>query len=494
MLFLGRAWWLEIVRGKELSERAQNNYIEKTYIEPPRGIVYDRNGIPIVENVAYTNQKGEIRYRRKVRHPYAFSHVAGYVGQSVGKSGIEFTYDERLRGTPGERDQELNAAGDILSEGLIQKPKPGGDIRTTLDANLQEVLWSRLNQTMLERGFKGGAGIIFSLKDGAVRALVSVPSFDINAFSDGLEESEASVIFSDPRAPLFNRAIAGTFAPGSIVKPFLALAALEEGVITPERTLYSSGALTLPNPYDPARPSVFKDWKAHGTLDMRRAIAVSSNVYFYTIGGGFGDVKGLGIERIKSWMSRFGFNTKTGIDIAGEKTGFLPDPEWKKKANKQNPTWRIGDTYHASIGQGDVLVTPLEAANGLNILAHRGKRVVPRILKDSPLRTEDVLKANDDNWQVVEDGMRRVVKEGSASALQWLPFSLAAKTGTAEVGAAKDRINSWFMGYMPAEDPKLGMVVILEAGPRANNIGGVYVTSETLRWVIDHGGIDAFAN
>ncbi len=509
LFLVGRAFWLQIVRGDELTLRSEYNYIETAYINPPRGVIYDRTGSIIATNEAYTDEKGEIRYRRSMRHPYAFSHLVGYVGipsqvekdlgldslgvVAIGKTGLESRYDTKLRGVAGRRDQELDASGEIISHGLIVQPKEGENIKTTINAALQEKSWEVLDRVMRERGFRGGGGIIFSVKDGSVASMVSVPSYDANAFARGLSKKEATELFSNKRTPLFNRTLAGTYAPGSIIKPFVALAALEEGVIDEHKSIYSSGVLELPNPFNPSKPSRFLDWKAHGYVDLRRAIAVSSDVYFYTIGGGFGDVKGLGIARIKLWLEKFGFDRSTGIDLDGEKIGFIPDVESKKTLHPENPIWRVGDTYHASIGQGDVLVTPLQAARALSALATGGTLAEFHVAESAGKSPEqfEKLTFNQKNLNAVLDGMRAAASNGgTAASVAWVKPQMAGKTGTAEVGGLKDRVHSWFIGFAPADDPKIGIVFFLESGPRANLVGAPSAVSELFRWIMDNGGID----
>lgn len=506
---VGRTFWLQTVRGDELLNRAENNYIEKKYITPPRGVIIDRAGKLIVTNTAETKADGLIEYVRTAKNPYAFSHLVGILGSVKnaespsstapgivleGKSGLEAQYDTLLRGVSGERNAELDARGKVLAEGLIRKPKEGDTIKTTIDADLQEALWQAMDKTANERGFRGGVGLIFSIKDGAIYAMTSVPSFDINAFYSGLDNESAKTLFSDSRAPLFNRAVSGTFAPGSIMKPFIALAALEEHIITPEKQIFSSGSLSLPDPYQKGKQSVFLDWKAHGFVDMRKAIAVSSDVYFYTVGGGFGDVKGLGIEKIKYWLSKFGFEQETNVALPGEKSGFLPDPETKKTSHPENPIWRIGDTYHASIGQGDVLVTPLEVMRGLGILANDGRAFTPYVVTGQAKPLTDAVMLDASYYQVIREGMKRSASsEGTAAAVSWVPFGVAAKTGTAEIGN-KDRVNSWFMGYAPYDNPQFGMVILMESGPRANLVGASSIASDMFRWIIDHGGPERFMN
>lgn len=184
---------------------------------------------------------------------------------------------------------------------------------------------------MDEKGFSGGAGIIIDVTTGEIIALVGVSGFDPNILSSGSDSKAIAAYSADVQNPFLNRAIGGRYTPGSIIKPFIAIGALATGVVTPEKQFFSDGALRVPNPYNPDKPTVFKDWKAHGWVDMRQAIAVSSNVYFMTIGGGFGDQKGLGIENIGKYTSMFGIGSKTGIDISGEVDGLIPSKAWKQK-------------------------------------------------------------------------------------------------------------------------------------------------------------------
>lgn len=508
MILYSRAFWLQVVRGEELKRRAQGNYIETAYIEPPRGIIYDRRGVELAFNEAYTDEDGIIQYRRVMRHPLAFSHILGFVGRlseeeikennipgvsDIGKSGIEEQYNDLLRGEPGSQGREYNALGDVISEGLRINPTQGENINLTLDAELQEETYRIVDDIVNQGGYNGGAGIVYSIRDGSVLALVSAPSFDVNAFSRGLTHEEAATIFSDRRAPLFNRALSGAYATGSVIKPFTALAALEENIIDPERELFSSGALTIPDPYNPGRVSSFADNKAHGFVDMRRALQVSSNVYFYTIGGGYGNIQGLGITRMKDWLHRFGFDELTGIDVAGERTGFLPDPEWKKTAHPDNPIWRVGDTYHVSIGQGDLLATPIGIARALSFLA-TGNRITPHLLKQNQEAQLQYLNISPEHFQVVREGMHRVTQPGGTSgSLSSLPFRVAGKTGTAQTGR-NNQVHSWLMTYAPYEDPQVGVVMFFESGPGTPVMGATSATLRVLSWMDQHGGLASFVH
>ena len=190
--------------------------------------------------------------------------------------------------------------------------------------------------------------------------------------TEGKDEVKIGSYYKDTSNPFLNRVISGLYAPGSIVKPFLAFAALEEKVISPEKEIISTGQILVLNPYNPDKPSIFKDWKAHGAVDMKRAIAVSSDVYFYEIGGGFGSQKGLGIDRIKKYLEIFGFTKKTGFDFQKEATGVIPDPAWKEKTFN-GEIWRIGDTYNTAIGQYGLQITPIQAVTAVAALANGGQ-------------------------------------------------------------------------------------------------------------------------
>jgi penicillin-binding protein 2 len=495
----GRVVWLQVVRGQELTARSESNYVQTTYIEPPRGIIYDRNGSALVSNLTQTKGDGELTYSRVARHSYAFSHVLGFIGllseedisnhadipgvPEIGKSGIEQEYNDMLRGVPGSQGQEYDVSGNIISQGAKVPAFEGEDIALTIDADLQEKIYQVLDRSMSTNDYLGAAGVVMSIDTGEILALVSAPSFDVNAFSRGLTQVEAEQIFTDKRAPLFNRAIAGLYAPGSIIKPFLALAALEEDIIDPKRELYSSGVLEVPDPYREGEVSKFADWRAHGYIDMRRAIAVSSNVYFYSVGGGYEDIQGLGITRIKKWLTEFGLGELTGIDLPGERSGFLPDPEWKKTAHPDNPIWRVGDTYHVSIGQGDILETPLGIARGLALIASKGNKVTPHILKTRSSDHRSALSLDENTYSIVHEGMYQTTRPGgTAGSLSNLGFEMAGKTGSAET-SKEERVHSWFMGFAPYENPKLGLVVFLESGPRANSVGAVAAASEILGWM-----------
>jgi penicillin-binding protein 2 len=281
-----------------------------------------------------------------------------------------------------------------------------------------------------------------------------------------------------------DRTISGLYTPGSIVKPFLALGALNEGIISPDKKILSTGSISIPNPYFPGQETVFKDWRANGWTDMREAIAVSSDVYFYTIGGGYQGQKGLGISNIEKYVRLFGIGEKTGVDMLDEKGGTVPSIEWKAKNFPGDP-WRIGDTYHTAIGQYGFQVTPLEMTRAAGAIANSGTLVTPHfILGDIEKENQKkILDLKKEYFGTVQAGMRLSVTSGTASALNVPYVEAAAKTGTAQVGLAKNKINSWVMGFFPYQHPEYAFVIMMEAGPTSGGGSATSVMRQLFDWM-----------
>ncbi|MEK7106499.1 MAG: penicillin-binding transpeptidase domain-containing protein, partial [Patescibacteria group bacterium] len=267
--------------------------------------------------------------------------------------------------------------------------------------------------------------------------------------------------------PLLNRSIDGVYTPGSIVKPFFALAALQENVISANKVLYTTGKLEIPNQYNPKLKSIFRDNANHGAVDMRKALAVSSNVYFYEIGGGFGDQKGLGISNLEKYARMFGLGQKTGINISGEREGNIPSIAWKAKKFPGDP-WRVGDTYNTAIGQYGFQVTPIQMVRAVGAVASRGVLQTPNILKLSTKPEGVRLPIDDSAYTVVQEGMRRSVTEGTTTALNNETLHVAAKSGTAQINN-NTRVNSWVEGFFPFENPRFAFVVLMENGPKVSS-------------------------
>ncbi len=426
------------------------------------------------------------------------SHIVGYTGSVdkddiennyslsfndvVGKSGLEAYYDKELRGVDGETINYRNAKGEFIDNKLLENSTPGNQLHSTIDSEFQSYFFQRLRQGLNYLGSQAGVGIALNPQNGEILALFSLPSFDNNQI--------AGEVLTSPYKPLFNRAISGAYSPGSTIKPLVAFAALAEKVINPEKEIFSPGYLDIPNPYNPDQPSRFLDWRPNGWVNLYSAIARSCNVYFYEVGGGFGDIKGLGINKLKEYWGKFGLGRKTGIDLPSENDGFLPDVQTKEKAGG---TWRIGDTYNVSIGQGDLLVTPLQLINYISAIANGGKIYQPFIVKKITNEDEKVIKelepkiledysSNSDIIKEIQRGMTDAVKKsyGTAYLLADLPFSVAAKTGTAQI-ESNTKINAFFVGYAPTENPQIAILVLVE-NAKEGSLNAVPVAKDVLEW------------
>ena len=496
-----RVGYLQLARGEELKERSEKNYLRVVSLSAQRGIIYDKDGNPL----AY-NDTTETESLRKYP-PAGFLHVLGFLtapekegDAPKGASGLEATYDEILRGTPDKNIEEVDAKGNVVELGILEKGQEGKNILTGISKGLNIKLAEAINGTKEERGFKGGAGVFMDIKSGEILALANAPEFDPNLLSKKNTSEEINKLLYDEGKPFLNRAVSGLYAPGSIVKPALAIGALLENIITPDKKIMSTGSISLPNPYDPARPNIFLDWKAHGLVDMRQALAVSSDVYFYEIGGGYQDQKGLGPWNIKKYFSMFGFEEKSGIDLPGEKSGHLPDPSEKQGGRD----WTIGNTYHMAIGQGDVTVTPIGMISYVSAIASDGIIRYPHLVRavvdknKKPLQifsypSRRVLPISPDIFKVIKEGMRDSAKFGTAQGLSGLPIEIAAKTGTAEVGGT-NTVHSWSIGFFPYENPRVAFVILMEGGPRQNTVGATYVATQVIRWITDTGFLSKLDN
>jgi penicillin-binding protein 2 len=308
----------------------------------------------------------------------------------------------------------------------------------------------------------------------------SFPEYNSTILSEGSDNDAIANFFADPQKPFLNRAINGLYTPGSVIKPFIAIAALNENIIDPKKEILSSGSISVPNLYFPEMSSIFTDWRAHGLVNMIDALAVSSNIYFYHIGGGYGGQIGLGIEKIEDYLRKFGLAGKTGIDLPVEAEGTIPNPTWKKEVFSDD--WRLGDTYNTVIGQYGFQVTPIQILRGIAAIANGGILLKPKIaMFQESNNFKSTLGIKDEAFEIVREGMRQAVERGTAAGLSVPYLKVAAKTGTAEIG--KISLNSWVAGFFPYENPKYAFVVIMEKGPIHNSIGGVYVMRQLLDWM-----------
>lgn len=493
LVFSGRVFYLQVAQGEAYAAESENNRLDHSIIFSDRGVIYDRTGAQLVWNEA---GEGEDFSKRVYQSKKGLAHVLGHIGyplrdtngnyyqtEFVGKSGVEALLNDPLNGENGLKIVETDALQVVRSESVIRPPTDGKNFTLTVDQRVTEELYRLIEERSTESGFEGGAGVIMDVHSGELLALTSFPEYNPNILSEGNLETVQKYI-SDTQKPFLNRVVSGLYTPGSIVKPFIALAALEEGIITPEKKILSTGALTLPNPYFPDKPSVFRDWKAHGLVNMREAIAVSSDVYFYEIGGGYEEQKGLGIVKIDEYMRLFGFGNTTGIRLEAEASGTIPNPEWKALHFEGEP-WRVGNTYHTAIGQYGSQVTPLQAVRAVAALANGGKLLKPQlVVNEKPVYQS--LSLDPKNVDVVREGMRLAVTAGTAQGLSKPEVSVAAKTGTAELGAEKKFVNSWIVGFFPYEEPRYAFAVLMERGPEENLVGGLYVMRRLLDWMVEH--------
>lgn len=412
-------------------------------------------------------------YPRTAQVP-SVAHLLGYVGKiseeelatrrpqgyyrvdELGKIGLERRYETELRGTVGSRTHEVDARGRVKGTVHEQAPIDGQDVALTIDLRLQQEAERLLRDRLTLDHFTRGAVVAMDPRNGDVLALVSWPSYDNNAFSGGVSSTVYRALASDPDQPLFNRALSGVYPSGSTVKVVVSVAALVEQVITPQTKVLSTGGIRLGQWF-------FPDWQAggHGMTDVRRAIAWSVNTFYYLSGGGGEQgIAGLGPDRLARWLQMFGLGRRTGIDLPGEATGFVPTRAWKEDVRKQ--PWYIGDTYNLSIGQGDLLVTPLQVAVYTAAIANGGKLVQPHLAQtNTPTISQPLADAS--TIEVVRLGMRDAVTYGSARSLSTLPFTSAAKTGTAQWNKNRNT-HAWFTSFAPFEAPEIVVTVLVEEG------------------------------
>jgi penicillin-binding protein 2 len=309
-----------------------------------------------------------------------------------------------------------------------------------------------------------------------------MPSYDNNLFARKISGDQYSALITDQNKPLFNRAIAGEYPPGSTIKPAIATAALSEGVISPSTVIDGlGGKLRIGN-------FSFGDWKAHGPSDVRTAIAESNDIFFYTVGGGYGSIQGLGMDRMKKYYNLFGFGNPTGVDVGGEASGFIPSEQWK--LDKLGERWFVGNSYHASIGQGYITATPLQIANYTAAIANGGTLYEPHLVSqikknDGEVSTvqPEIIRSNfisPEIIKVAQEGMRQVVTAGTAQPLKDLPIAVAGKTGTAQFGN-ENKTHGWFISYAPYDDPQIAMAILVEGGGEGHS-SGVPVTKEVYQW------------
>jgi len=460
----------------------------------------DRHYFPGVEIVPYL-----ARY-----YPYGelFAHALGYVGRLgksdlrrvaagnyrgtsyIGKVGIESYYEDELHGVSGIEKIETNAQGRRLRVLDRQDPVHGNDLILSLDVLVQQAAWDALGERV-------GAVVAMDPNDGSILALVSKPAFDANAFVHSISGPDYRAILNAPGRPLFNRALQGGYVPGSTMKPFIALAGLELGVVTPEKRLFSTGTFFLPGVERP-----YHDWKpdGHGWVNMLSALEQSANTYFYQL------ALDIGIDNMHDYLSHFGFGDRTGLDLLGENPGILPSRQWKR--GQFGLPWYPGETIIAGIGQGFNVTTPVQLVTALATLVNGGTRFAPRMLFASKSAgdgqaqrikapvAEQIPVHAPGKWEIEREGMRRVVHGQKGTAREIRPdsgYQIAGKSGTAQVVAQEEgekqnaqqtalrlRHHALFIAYAPFAAPEIVVAVVVEHGG-----GGSTEAAPVARAVID---------
>jgi len=428
-----------------------------------------------------------VNLRRYYPHGELTAHVIGYIGRinereveridkaayagtsHIGKTGLERFYEEQLHGDVGVQRVEIDATGHIIRILETQPPSTGEDIQLHFDIELQKVAFEAL-------GEHSGSVVAIDVKSGGVLAMASKPSFDANLFVNGISFKDYNALRDDSGNPLFNRAINGSYPPGSTVKPFIGLAGLETGTVNHRQTIYCPGHYKIKN-----AGRTFRDWKrsGHGTIDLEKSIEQSCDVYYYDL------AYSMGIEKMQEYLSGFHFGKRTGIDMPAETRAILPSQAWKKKRYKQS--WLPGDTVNAGIGQGYFLVSPVQLAYATAVLAADGKLIQPRLAArignlstlSEETALESIEKRDPIHWKQVIDGMLAVTegKRGTAKRIRNDYYRIAGKTGTAQVVSMKPNEeydetklskekhdHALFMAFAPAEDPQIAVAVIAENG------------------------------
>ncbi|GIW11487.1 MAG: penicillin-binding protein 2 [Dehalococcoidia bacterium] len=426
-----------------------------------------------------------------------YSHVLGYTGRitedelqerpnqgytindRIGKTGVELTFEEWLRGQPGKEQIVVNAQGRQVGELDSIAPVPGANLVLTIDSDLQSVVAEAVRATMGNSTY--AVGIVANVKTGEILAFVSLPGYDNNLFSGNVSEREWNELLTSPSRPLVNHGISDNFPPGSIFKLITGAAALQERIATPETKIFSKGYLEVRSEVDPRVIYIFRDWAAHGWLDFYQAMARSGDVYFYQLAGGYEDFPGLGVERLAAYARAFGLGQPTGIDLPSEVGGIVPTPEWKRRVIGED--WYKGDTYNMSIGQGFWAVTPLQMLMVITAFANGGEMLRPLIVKEIRDANNNVIKRfnKEVRWRVpVEVSNLNDVSRGMVLGVTWeqgtareagVPgMNIAAKTGTAEFGQRDPRTGAyefqhgWCYAFGPTENPEIAVLVFHERG------------------------------
>jgi penicillin-binding protein 2 len=426
----------------------------------------------------------------------------------IGKTGLERQYENILRGQNGSEQTEVDASGHPVKLLGAKTAVPGDNLVLTIDTALQKTLSDAITKQMQASGAQRAAGVALNPSTGEVLAAVNLPTFDDNLFARGIGSNDYSALVKNPGQPLFNKAFAGGYPTGSIIKPLIGSAALQEHAVSPYTTVNDTGSITVTNKYDPNIKYTYRSYDPGGLgiVNITKAIAVSSDVFFYTVGGGFGDIAGLGVDKLTAYYHKFGLGQKPGIDVPEQTAGRVPTPDWKQKLSGQ--PWSLGDTYNISIGQGDLLASPLQMAVAEAAVANGGKVVKPHLLREVQSPAGQTLQSvqpqveaqgfvSPDNLNIIRNAMHDVVYASYGTACckiaAEVPVQVAAKTGTAETVASdtgdknQSKPDAWFTAFAPYDNPQIEIVVMIEHSGEGAQFAAPAVR-DTLSWCFNQPG------
>lgn len=554
-VMLGRLFHLQIVKGQELRAQSDTNRLVARTIHAPRGIIYDRSGVQLVHNVpafvkiedgkavlvpyeealsleatSSARQHLEVQAVRSYPEKEVLSHILGYtseisqeelgqnkvaksytIGDRIGRDGIELTYDQYLHGQDGATQFEVNAVGQTLREVSETKAIEGHSLILHTDLALQKVAFESLKKAIEKLGVCCGAVVAQNPENGEILALVSFPSYDNNIFSGKLSQNQYEDLLKDQNRPLFNRAIAGEYPPGSLYKLITSAAGFKSNKLTEQTRIEDTGVITLGD-------FRFPNWlflsqgRTEGVMDVVKAIKRSNDIFFYRVG------EWVGPDYLAKTAKDFGLGKKTGIDLPGESTGMVPDIKWKKRV--KNEPWYPGDTYHVAIGQGDNLETPMQLSMLTATVANNGAAFKPQLVSkvisqegkvikqflpqklysdllpahDIALIREGMKEACEGNppgtgWPFFDFGITQYEKlpEATQAAEVKKPIAVGCKTGTAEFGHPQNKTHAWFTVFAPFDDPEIALTVLIEAGGEGSNVSAP-VAKEILAWYFANRG------
>lgn len=507
-LLFARLAELTLIKGSYFRALAEDNRIRRVAIDAPRGLIKARGGEILADNeeikktvhfdakegykkveTTDTTPSDEVLTEWKRKYPLGpiAGHITGYIGEVgvnevgkadpgcvekgvrslgtlVGKFGLEQQYECRLRGKPGEELVEVDIKGEKIRTVGRLSPTPGEDVTTTIDYGLQK-------RVALDMQGSIGAAVVTDTR-GQILAFYTSPSFDPAIFTDKSKEAQLTEVLNDKKLPLFNRATTGTYHPGSIFKLITSVAGLESGTITPAYEYDDTGSIKI-NEFSYSTWYFTQYGKTEGKINLVRALARSTDTFYYKLG------EMVGVDTLAKWADEFGVGHKTNVDLPAESSGLLATPEWKQKTLGER--WFLGNTYHMSIGQGDMLVTPLQANILTSVIANGGFLCNPHFIL-STKETCKKLAISDATLATVTEGMKGACAPGG-TAYPFFDFTptVACKTGTAETGE-KDVTHAWFTMFGPVENPEIVVTILVEKGGEGSKVAAPIAKSILHYW------------